>query len=279
MDDSVSWRSGWDSNPREVSLKLISSQPRYDHFDTAAYSVFFCVKAGFCSRCILPAYYAITFSRLQGIFCKSAAYSCCMKTIYLSHPLPNYLVALALLGLSAADTPETADALLLTGGGDIHPHFYGQLVEHSTDIDEARDLRELALTRTFAARSAPIFGICRGLQVINVAFGGTLRQHIDGHGQLDGLDRLHETRTDDALLHSLYGTRFTVNSAHHQSVDRLGTQLRATQWADDGTVEALRHKTLPIFAVQWHPERLCGTFARHDAVDGTLVLRAFFFSS
>ena len=202
-----------------------------------------------------------------------------MKTIYLSQPLPNYLAALDLLGLSAADTPETADALLLTGGGDIHPRFYAQPITHAADIDEARDLRELALTRTFAARSAPIFGICRGLQVINVALGGTLHQHIDGHGQVDGIDRLHETRTDDALLRSLYGTRFTVNSAHHQSIDRLGTGLHAVQWADDGTVEALRHATLPIFAVQWHPEPLCRAFARRDAVDGALVLRAFFFSS
>ena len=202
-----------------------------------------------------------------------------MKTIYLSQPLPNYLAALALLGLSAADTPETADALLLTGGGDIHPHFYGQRAAHAADIDETRDLRELALTRTFAAEGKPTFGICRGLQVINVAFGGTLRQHIDGHSQLDGIDRLHETHTDDALLRSLYGTRFTVNSAHHQSIDRLGTDLHAVQWTDDGTVEALRHATLPIFAVQWHPERLCGAFARRDAVDGALVLRAFFLSS
>ena len=199
-----------------------------------------------------------------------------MKTIYLSQPLPNYLAALALIGLSAADTPETADALLLTGGGDIHPRFYGQPPVGATDIDEERDLHELALTRTFLSRSAPIFGICRGLQVINVALGGTLRQHIDGHGQVGGTDRLHKTQTNDTLLRSLYGARFTANSAHHQSVDRLGAGLHAVQWTDDGTVEALRHTTLPIFAVQWHPERLCGAFARADAVDGGLLLKAFF---
>ena len=202
-----------------------------------------------------------------------------MKTIYLSQPLPNYLAALDLLDLSAADTPETADALLLTGGGDIHPRFYGQSIARAADIDEARDLCELSLIRGFTAQQKPIFGICRGLQVINVAFGGTLRQHIDGHGQINGTDRLHETHTDDALLRFLYGTRFTVNSAHHQSVDLLGTSLHAVQWANDGTVEGLRHETLPIFAVQWHPERLCGAFARRGAVDGALVLRAFFFSS
>ena len=199
-----------------------------------------------------------------------------MKTIYLSQPLPNYLAVLSLLGLSAADTPEKSDALLLPGGGDIHPRFSGKKTAGATDIDEARDLRELALTHAFAARSVPIFGICRGLQVINVAFGGTLCQHIDGHGQVGGTDRLHKTQTNDTLLRSLYGARFTANSAHHQSVDRLGADLHAIQWADDGTVEALRHATLPIFAVQWHPERLSGAFKRDDAVDGGLLLKAFF---
>ena len=236
----------------------------------------FVQKRVLCSRYTALAYYAITFSRLQGIFCVFAAYSCCMKMIYLSQPLPNYLAALALLGLSAADTPETSDALLLTGGGDIHPRFYTQPIVHAADIDEARDLRELALTRSFIARGAPIFGICRGLQVINVALGGTLRQHIDGHGQVGGIDRLHETHTDDALLCSLYGAHLTVNSAHHQSVDRLGTGLHAAQCADDDTIEALRHAMLPIFAVQWHPERLCGAFTRRDAVDGGMLLKAFF---
>ena len=199
-----------------------------------------------------------------------------MKRIYLSERLPNYLAALSLLGLTATDDPESADALLLPGGGDVHPRFYGQHVDGAANIDEARDVRELALTRAFAATKKPIFGICRGSQIINVAFGGTLHQHIDGHSQLDGADRLHETHTDDALLRSLYGTRLTVNSAHHQSVDRLGIGLHAVQWADDGTVEALRHAALPIFAVQWHPERLCGTFERDDAVDGGLLLKAFF---
>ena len=199
-----------------------------------------------------------------------------MKRIYLSERLPNYLAALSLPGLTATDDPESADALLLPGGGDVHPRFYGQHVDGAANIDEARDVRELALTRAFAAAEKPIFGICRGSQIINVAFGGTLHQHIDGHSQLNGADRLHETRTDDALLRSLYGTRLTVNSAHHQSVDRLGIGLHAVQWADDGTVEALRHAALPIFAVQWHPERLCGTFERDDAVDGGLLLKAFF---
>ena len=204
---------------------------------------------------------------------------CGMKMIYLSVPLPNYINALHAAGFSPAGEPTRADALLLPGGGDLHPRLYGQSFAGSADIDESRDASELSLVRTFAAQKKPIFGICRGLQLINVAFGGTLHQHIDGHSQIDGNDRLHETHTDDPLLRSLYGGRFTVNSAHHQSVACPGSKLCAVQWAADGTVEALRHRTLPIFAVQWHPERLCGKFARSNAIDGLILLREFFSAS
>ena len=199
-----------------------------------------------------------------------------MKTIYCSVPLPNYLDALHAAGLSPTDEPARADALLLPGGGDLHPRLYGQSSAGCDGIDGARDARELLLVEAFAAQEKPIFGICRGLQVLNVAFGGTLHRHIGGHSQIDGIDRLHETYTDDPLLRRLYGERFFVNSAHHQSADRLGSGLYAVQWASDGTVEALRHRTLPIFAVQWHPERLCGKFSCSGAVDGLLLLREFF---
>ena len=199
-----------------------------------------------------------------------------MNRIYLSEPFPNYLTALTLLHFSTSNTAETADALLLTGGGDLHPRFYAQCTDGAFAIDETRDLREFALLREFISQGKPVFGICRGLQIINVAFGGTLHQHIDGHSQVNGADRLHETRTNDPLLRQLYGDRFSVNSAHHQSVDRPGTELYATQWAQDGTIEALRHRTLPLFAVQWHPERLCGSFVRDGAADGGLLLKAFF---
>ena len=221
-------------------------------------------------------YYAITLRRLQGIFCALTTYSLCMKKIYLSKTFPNYLAAIGHIGFAAAETPDSADALLLTGGGDILPALYGKTAHGAVGIDPARDAYEFALVCRFAAQKKPIFGICRGLQVINVALGGTLHRHIGGHSQLDGADRLHETDTDDPLLRRLYGERFTVNSAHHQSADRLGAGLRAIQWAADGTVEALRHESLPIFAVQWHPERLCGAFARADAIDGALLLREFF---
>ena len=197
-----------------------------------------------------------------------------MKRVYLSVRLKNYEDALSLIGARCAETPREADLLLLPGGGDVHPRFYGQQINGSTDIDEARDGRELALVDEFLRAGKPVVGICRGLQLLNVYFGGTLRQHIEGHSQIDGVDRLHAINTAPGLLRELYGTRCTVNSAHHQAVWRLGTGLQVFACAEDGTVEAVGYRTLPVFAVQWHPERLCGAFARPESADGARLLRA-----
>ena len=197
-----------------------------------------------------------------------------MKSVYLSVPLKNYENALALTGVRPAGSPEEADVLLLVGGGDLHPRRYGRCLDGASDIDEARDARELALTEDFLRRGLPVFGICRGLQLINVFFGGTLHQHIGGHSRCEGCDRLHPVCAETGLLCALYGPRFIVNSAHHQSVDRLGRGLRGLARADDGVVEALAHESLPVFAVQWHPERLCGAFFRPDAADGASLFAA-----
>lgn len=195
-----------------------------------------------------------------------------MKRVFLGcaeQPLSNYTAALERLALAVERRhPDGCDALLLPGGGDIDPHRYGRPTRGAREIDPARDACELALFRRFAAAGKPIFGVCRGLQLVNVALGGTLHPHIDGHDRVNGADRVHPVRTDDALLLRLYGARFPVNSAHHQSAARLGDGLRAVAWAEDGTVEALRHETLPILAVQWHPERL--------GAAGDALLAAFF---
>jgi putative glutamine amidotransferase len=197
-----------------------------------------------------------------------------MKRVYLSVRLKNYENALSLVGARCVETPWEADLLLLPGGGDVHPRFYGQQINGSTDIDEARDGRELALVDEFLRAGKPIVGICRGLQLLNVYFGGTLRQHIEGHSQIDGVDRLHAINTAPGLLRALYGARFTVNSAHHQAVETLGEGLQVLACAPDGTAEAIAHKALPVFAVQWHPERLCGAFSRPETVDGAALLSA-----
>ena len=194
-----------------------------------------------------------------------------MKKVFLGWrelPFSNYINALEALGASVErGEPEGCDALLLPGGGDIHPHFYGQELDGATDIDETRDEYELALFHHFFDAGLPVFGVCRGAQLVNVALGGTLRQHINGHSQIDGADRIHAVCADDAMLRGLYSRRFVANSAHHQAIDRLGEGLCVIARAEDGTIEAVRHETLPVLAVQWHPERLGGS--------GLALFRAF----
>ena len=161
---------------------------------------------------------------------------------------------------------EAAEALLLPGGGDVEPWRYGE-EDRGCDVEPGRDEEEFRLLDTFLAAGKPVLGICRGLQVINVYFGGTLWQDIPGHSQVEGRDCRHLTGIGPCVLRTLYGGEMEVNSAHHQAVNRLGSGLRAVQWAEDGVVEALVHRCYPILALQWHPERLEGS--------GERVFRAF----
>lgn len=154
------------------------------------------------------------------------------------------------------DESLSCDGLLLPGGGDLEPWRYGQSNTASRGLEPERDAAELLLLERFTAAGKPVLGICRGLQVINVFFGGTLIQHLSGHDAVDGRDRLHPVRTTPGALFGLFGGDSLVNSAHHQAAGRLGHGLRAVQWAPDGVVEALVHQTLPVLGVQWHPERL-----------------------
>jgi len=155
-------------------------------------------------------------------------------------------------------TPEGCDGLLLPGGGDLEPWRYGQKNVASVGLEPKRDAAELELLDWFTAARQPVLGICRGMQTINVYFGGTLLQDVAGHRAADGLDRLHRVHTAASPLRNLCGEHCIVNSAHHQAVDRLGAGLRAVQWTADGIVEAVCHDALPIWGLQWHPERLDG---------------------
>lgn len=162
----------------------------------------------------------------------------------------------AVFGRETGDRALAWDALLLPGGGDLEPWRYGRENTASRGLEPERDRAELELLAEFTAGGRPVLGICRGLQTVNVFFGGTLVQDIPGHGAVDGADRLHRVRTAPSPLRPLCGGSALVNSAHHQAADRLGSGLRAVQWAEDGVVEALCHHSLPVWAVQWHPERL-----------------------
>jgi putative glutamine amidotransferase len=161
------------------------------------------------------------------------------------------------------DVLDRIDALVLQGGGDVHPELYGQELHPETNtLDRRRDDFELALLARARERALPVLGICRGIQLVNVGYGGTLVQHLGDvagvdHEQLDTWDALAhsiEVAPDSRLARVLDATTLDVNSVHHQAVDRLGAGLRAVAWASDGVVEAVEHETDPVLAVQWHPE-------------------------
>jgi putative glutamine amidotransferase len=171
------------------------------------------------------------------------------------------------------------DALVLTGGGDVDPGFYGERNKGAKDIDRKRDLAEMELITAFLAAGKPILAICRGHQVLNVALGGSLIQHVksvDAHAWKDGKDQIHAvSNASGSLFSRLYGSRCVVNSAHHQAVARLGTGLIDLQWSEDGLVEGMVHTKLPVISVQWHPERMCYWKRRPDTVDAA-PLYAYF---
>ena len=122
-------------------------------------------------------------------------------------------------------------------------------------------------------------GICRGHQLINVFFGGSLWQDIpeaDLHMRKNDRDAAHSVvAVEDSILCRCYGGEFSVNSSHHQAIRVLGHGLRATAHWEEKYVEAIEHTSLPIFAVQWHPERMCFGQAREDTVDGVKLFEYF----
>lgn len=181
-----------------------------------------------------------------------------------------YTKALARAGampvLLCEEAPEEAaklfDALVLSGGGDIDPALFGETILNDTvNIDAIRDGFEVPLIRAFRDAGKPIFGICRGMQVINVALGGTLYQDLPeqlGFVHFDMKLRHYVDAAEGSMLHALFGARFRVNSTHHQAVRDLAPGLLMTAASPEGIVEAFEHKTLPIFGTQFHPERMSG---------------------
>ena len=164
------------------------------------------------------------------------------------------------------------DGLLLIGGGDLDPETYGQPREPEVyGVIARRDGFELPLARAAIARSLPTLAICRGHQVLNVALGGTLEQHLvpgpvpHGLPGVAGGSCAHAVRVREGsrLATALGAATATVSSQHHQAIDKLGTDLEAVAWSDDGVVEGIE-LALPdewVIGVQWHPEDTAGTDA------------------
>lgn len=168
------------------------------------------------------------------------------------------------------------DGLLLTGGYDIDPAFYGQENHACYHVDPVKDREEIALVHQFLSLGRPIFGICRGHQILNVALGGDMIQHIPDHAQLDsGVDEIHMVTAEHDFMRRLYGERFAVNSAHHQIIGRLGDGLRVTCKSDEGYIEGILHENGKAFGVQFHPERIGFAKRRAEAVDGALLFDVF----
>lgn len=167
---------------------------------------------------------------------------------------------LAIANDNITGSAAACDCLVVCGGGDMHPRFYGeQPWREGLVFDTAFDEMELSVIRSFLLKKKPILGICRGMQSINVACGGTLYRDLPSMCQTNHSETTHIVTVDrSSRLYSALGGKARVNSFHHQSVKRLGQGLRAAATAPDGIVEAIEGESLPLLGVQWHPERMEG---------------------
>ena len=175
---------------------------------------------------------------------------------------------------TAEESLQPFDGLVLIGGGDVDPSRYGQAQHPDVyDVEAERDALEIDLLLEADRRGMPVLGICRGLQVVNVAFGGTLHQHLPDVPALDrhrappkGL--MHEVKVDESSrLHAACGqSAMEASSWHHQGIDRLGEGLVAVAWSGDGLVEAIERTEGWVVAVQWHPEETAATDPAQQAL-------------
>jgi putative glutamine amidotransferase len=174
--------------------------------------------------------------------------------------------------IPAADVPtliDRLDGLVFTGGGDIEPWRYGEEPHESIrKTNTGRDEFELALAREAWKRRMPVLAICRGIQIFNIAFGGTLYQDIPS--MLGPVDHMikgesvfngHQSVTaesDSRIARAVGTTDLSVNSIHHQAIKDLAPVFRPVAWASDGVIEGIQHEddAWPLLAVQWHPEFL-----------------------
>ena len=177
------------------------------------------------------------------------------------------------------------DALVLTGGPDVDPARYGEDAHPSVyGVDRAADEFECALADAAVVRSVPMLAICRGIQVLNVARGGALHQHIPddpgvpAHGEpgVAGGARLQEVTLEaGALVADVMGaTRVKASCHHHQAISTLGDGLRVVGRGSDGIVEALELEGAFVLAVQWHPEDTAGDDPAQQHLFDALVRRA-----
>ncbi len=179
---------------------------------------------------------------------------------------------------------EEFDGILFAGGRDVDPEFYGEKTKYDTvEVDRARDEFEMALLDRALDLRLPVLGICRGIQMINVKFGGTLYQELaeemsGGHRQEGSRSAVTHgvTVTDpDSQLGQVFTGSCRVNTLHHQAIKRLGRGLKVTAHSEDGLVEAVEAADEYPFlmAVQWHPEELVEEHAEQRKLLGLFIAK------
>jgi putative glutamine amidotransferase len=187
-----------------------------------------------------------------------------------AHKVQPYYDAVRSVGLEpVAPGSEEYEAVILCGGNDIDPAHYGAAPHPRLgELDPPRDVYELDITWHALQQNLPILAICRGMQMLTVALGGTLEQHVDDHR-----DVMHGVAVEpgSGLARLTGSTGFEVNSRHHQALAELGDGLRVTARAGD-LIEAVELAGRPfVVGVQWHPEDLVGTHAPHRALFAALA--------
>lgn len=219
----------------------------------------------------------------QGAVASTTAY---IDAIARGHGDPVIVPPVTLDDETASARLSRFDGLLLVGGGDIDPALYGQERQPETDhISQARDEFEIPLVRAAIDRGMPTLCICRGIQVLNVALGGTLHQHIShredliAHRNADGTDGvLHEVRVQPGsrVMKAMGGAeRVQTFSHHHQALDTLGTGLVPVGWAsDDDLLEAVELDDGWVLGLQWHAEATAASDPTQQAVFDALVREA-----
>jgi len=185
-------------------------------------------------------------------------------------------VVLAPLDRPGIPALEAFAGLVVPGGADLDPSAYGGVRTTDTEPSDLRQDRfDLAVARAAIASGMPYLAICRGMQVLNVALGGTLVEHLPP-SDVNHRDAFHDVQLEPtcALAVAMGTSRASVSSYHHQGVDRLGAGLRVTGRTADGCPEAVEHHASPVLAVQWHPEDDAETAAHEQRLFDAIVEQA-----